>query len=92
MMLAIYLGQLYRVIDDSGTGVRLEKQGRHPGKPVIVGYSNPLLVLDPTDDDVARAQAGQFHHQDEWGRDLCCKHFDATIARQVRASRREVRP
>lgn len=91
MMFAIYLCKLHRVLDDSGTGVRLEPDGRRAGPSVIVGYSNPLLLLDPTDDDVALARAGRFHHQDEWGRDLCCQHFDATVARQVRASRREIR-
>lgn len=91
MMLAILEGQVYRVVEDSGTGVKLEPyQARRGAKPVLVGYSNPLLVLDPTDSDVERAQAGQYHHQDEWGRDLCCEQFDATVARQVRASRREV--
>jgi hypothetical protein len=71
MMFAIYNRKRYRVLDEDGVGVRLELHDED-GPETTAAYNDGLLLLDPTDNDWRVAGAGEFHHQDEWGRDLCC--------------------
>jgi hypothetical protein len=69
-MHATYNRQLFRFIGDFGTVAVLENiQAR---ERIEVGYDDPLLLVDPTDDDVESLRKGTFHHLNEWGSDVCC--------------------
>ena len=71
MMFAIYNRKRYRVVDENGAGVTLEPYDEDRSSN-FVSYSDELLLLDPTDSEWEVAADDQFHHQDDWGRDLCC--------------------
>lgn len=49
MMYAIYNGKLYDVGDDLGA-VKLSEVAT--GKKIEVSYSDPALIIDPTDDQI----------------------------------------
>lgn len=54
-MKAIYKGELYQVTGDTGDGVQLVRVADLGADPyrLMVGYGDPDLLIDPTDDEVA---------------------------------------
>lgn len=59
----MYQNSLYTVIDDDGVGLLIENE-RVRG---WVSYSDPDLIIDPTDDDVASTtpdKKGESHDHD----------------------------
>ena len=72
MMFAIHNRKRYRLVEENGAGVMLEPYDED-GPTNFVSYGDELLLLDPTDSEWEVAAEHQFHHQDDWGRDLCCQ-------------------
>ena len=56
-MKAIWQGQEYYIIEDDGDGVLLEPATGTEDNRFYVSYSDPTLIIDPTDGELDAAAA-----------------------------------